>query len=493
MDKSSEYNLYKDIQTRTGGEIYLGVVGPVRTGKSTFIKRFMDLCVLPGIEDENARTRARDELPQSAAGKTIMTTEPKFIPKEAVEVRISGDVAVKVRMIDCVGFMVPGSEGHMEDDVERMVKTPWFDYEVPFTQAAELGTKKVITDHSTIGIVVTCDGSFGDIPRDNYIEPEERTVAELKKLGKPFVILLNSEKPYSDPVTGMAAKMEEKYGVSVLPVNCEQLRREDVTRILEQILYEFPLAKVECYVPKWVEMLPMEHRIKQDVIARLRELAQKLNTIRDVTPENLETESEFIDRVKLDQIQMDSGTVKVNMEVDDRYYYELLSELTGSEILGEYELMSMIREMSRMKKEYEKVAAAITSVRQKGYGVVMPDQEEITLEEPELIHQGNKFGVKIRSIAPSIHLIRANIETEIAPIVGSEAQAKDLIAYLKDSGGENESIWSTNIFGKSVEELVEDGIRGKIYQIGDESQVKLQETMQKIVNDSNGGLVCIII
>lgn len=493
MDKSSEYNLYKDIQTRTGGEIYLGVVGPVRTGKSTFIKRFMDLCVLPGIEDENARTRARDELPQSAAGKTIMTTEPKFIPKEAVEVRISGDVAVKVRMIDCVGFMVPGSEGHMEDDAERMVKTPWFDYEVPFTQAAELGTKKVITDHSTIGIVVTCDGSFGDIPRDNYIEPEERTVAELKKLGKPFVILLNSEKPYSDVVSGMAAKMEEKYGVSVLPVNCEQLRKEDVTRILEQILYEFPLARVECYVPKWVEMLPMEHRIKQDVIARLKELAQKLNTIRDVTPENLRIESEFIDRVKLDQIHMDSGTARINMEIDDRYYYELLSELTGSEILGEYELMSLIRELSKMKKEYEKVAAAIASVRQKGYGVVMPDQEEITLEEPELIHQGNKYGVKIRSIAPSIHLIRANIETEIAPIVGSEDQAKDLITYLKDSSGENESIWSTNIFGKSVEELVEDGIRGKIYQIGDESQVKLQETMQKIVNDSNGGLVCIII
>ena len=493
MDKSSEYNLYRDIQTRTGGEIYLGVVGPVRTGKSTFIKRFMDLCVLPGIEDENARVRARDELPQSAAGKTIMTTEPKFIPKEAVEVRISDDVAVKVRMIDCVGFMVPGSEGHMEDDAERMVKTPWFDYEVPFTQAAELGTKKVITDHSTIGIVVTCDGSFGDIPRDNYIEPEERTIGELKKLGKPFVVLLNSEKPYSEAVTGMAEKMEEKYGVSVLPVNCEQLRKEDITRILEQILYEFPLAKLEFYVPKWVEMLPMDHRIKEEIITHIRELSKDLNTIRDIRPENIRVESEFIDRMKLDQIQTDSGTAKIDVEIDDRYYYELLSELTGSEILGEYELMTLIRELSKMKKEYEKVETAITSVRQKGYGVVMPDQSEITLEEPELIHQGNKFGVKIRSVAPSIHLIRANIETEIAPIVGSEAQAKDLISYLKDSGGENESIWSTNIFGKSVEELVEDGIRGKIYQIGDESLVKLQETMQKIVNDSNGGLVCIII
>ena len=493
MDKSSEYNLYRDIQTRTGGEIYLGVVGPVRTGKSTFIKRFMELMVLPEMEDEHSRTQARDELPQSAAGKTIMTTEPKFIPKEAVEVRISDDVAVKVRMIDCVGFMVPGSEGHMEDDAERMVKTPWFDYEVPFTQAAELGTKKVITDHSTIGIVVTCDGSFGDIPRDNYIEPEERTIGELKKLGKPFVVLLNSEKPYSEAVTGMAEKMEEKYGVSVLPVNCEQLRKEDITRILEQILYEFPLAKLEFYVPKWVEMLPMDHRIKEEIITHIRELSKDLNTIRDIRPENIRVESEFIDRMKLDQIQTDSGTAKIDVEIDDRYYYELLSELTGSEILGEYELMTLIRELSKMKKEYEKVETAITSVRQKGYGVVMPDQSEITLEEPELIHQGNKFGVKIRSVAPSIHLIRANIETEIAPLVGSEAQAKDLISYLKDSGGENESIWSTNIFGKSVEELVEDGIRGKIYQIGDESQVKLQETMQKIVNDSNGGLVCIII
>lgn len=492
MDKSSEYNLYKDIQTRTGGEIYLGVVGPVRTGKSTFIKRFMDLCVLPGIEDEHARAQARDELPQSAAGRTIMTTEPKFIPKEAVEVKISDDVSVKVRMIDCVGFMVQGSEGHKENDTERMVKTPWFDYEIPFTQAAELGTKKVITDHSTIGIVVTCDGSFGEIPRDNYIEPEERTVEELKKLGKPFVILLNSEKPYSDAVTSLAARMEEKYGVSVLPVNCEQLRKEDVTRILEQILHEFPLVKLEFYVPKWVEMLPLDHKIKADIIAQIRTVSENLHTIRDLKAENIRAESEFIDRMKLDQIHPDRGTARIEIGIDDRYYYELLSELTGSEVLGEYELISLIRELSGMKKEYSRVEAAIASVRQKGYGVVLPEQSEITLAEPELIRQGNKFGVKIRSVAPSIHLIRANIETEIAPIVGSEDQAKDLISYLKN-GGENQNIWNTNIFGKSVEELVEDGIRGKIYQIGDESQVKLQETMQKIVNDSNGGLVCIII
>ena len=318
MDKSSEYNLYRDIQSRTGGEIYLGVVGPVRTGKSTFIKRFMDLCVLPGIEDEHARTRARDELPQSAAGKTIMTTEPKFIPKEAAAVRISDDVEVRVRMIDCVGFMVTGSEGHIEDGAERMVKTPWFDYEIPFSQAAELGTQKVITDNATIGIVVTCDGSFGEIPRENYIEPEERTVAELKKLGKPFIILLNSEKPYSEAVRIQAEQMEEKYGVSVLPVNCEQLKKEDITRILEQILYEFPLAKLEFYVPKWVEMLPVEHKIKQDIIGSIRQISERISTIRELRAENLQTESPYIERVKLDAIHMDSGCGQVTCEIGEK-------------------------------------------------------------------------------------------------------------------------------------------------------------------------------
>lgn len=493
MDKSSEYNLYRDIKTRTGGEIYLGVVGPVRTGKSTFIKRFMDLCVLPGIQDEHARTRARDELPQSAAGKTIMTTEPKFIPKEAAAVRISDDVEIRVRMIDCVGFMVAGSEGQIEDGTERMVRTPWFDYEVPFSQAAELGTQKVITDHATVGIVVTCDGSFGDIPRENYIEPEERTVAELKKLGKPFLILLNSERPYSEAVQSQAAQMEGKYGVAVLPVNCEQLKKEDVAKILEQLLYEFPLAKLEFYVPKWVEMLPADHRIKQDILAGIRETAERISTIRELKPENLHMDSPYVERAKLDAVWMDSGCGKATLDIDDKYYYELLSELTGSEIRGEYELIDLIRELSRMKREYARVEAAVASVRQKGYGVVLPEQSEITLEEPEIIHQGNKYGVKIRSVAPSIHMIRANIETEIAPIVGSEEQAGDLIRFLKDSGGTEEGIWNTNIFGKSVEELVEDGIRSKIFQIGEESQVKLQETMQKIVNESSGGLVCIII
>ena len=493
MDKNSEYNLYQDIQTRTGGEIYLGVVGPVRTGKSTFIKHFMDLCVLPGIADEHERTRTRDELPQSAAGKTIMTTEPKFIPKEAASVRISEDVEMKLRMIDCVGFLVPGSEGHIEDGAERMVKTPWMDEEIPFSEAAEIGTRKVIAEHATVGIVVTCDGSFGDIPRANYIEAEERTVAELKNLGKPFLILLNSEKPYSEPVTTEAAALQEKYGVAVLPVNCAQLKKEDVTKILTQLLYAFPLVRVEFFAPRWTEMLPPEHKIRQDMIAHIREMAERLQTIRDMKQENLELDSAYIQRAVLKVVRLDRGSARVQLDVDEKYYYELLGELTGSEIPDEYELIALLKELSRMKREYEKAETALQAVRQKGYGVMLPEKAEITLEEPELIHQGSKYGVKIRSVAPSIHLIRANIETEIAPIVGNETQAQDLITYLKDSAGGGEGIWNTNIFGKSVEELVEDGIRSKIYQIGDESQVKLQDTMQKIVNESTGGLVCIII
>jgi stage IV sporulation protein A len=487
------FHVYKDIQARTKGEIYIGVVGPVRTGKSTFIKRFMDLCVLPEMEDEHEKSRTRDELPQSAAGRTIMTTEPKFIPKEAATIQLAEDITARVRLIDCVGYMVPGSEGHMEGEGERMVKTPWFEEEIPFTQAAELGTKKVIAEHSTIGIVVTCDGSFSDIPRENYIDAEERTVEELKSIGKPFVVLLNTEKPYGDGAVQLAERLQEKYGVTVLPINCAQLRRDDVTRILEQVLYEFPLTSLEFYMPKWVEMLPAEHKIKEDIIRQVREAGKSLFTIRDVQGSAITAEGPYVERMKTDQIHMDSGRVCVYIDVAERYYYEMLGELSGSNISGEYELVTLIRELSRMKQEYVRVQSAMESVRTKGYGVVSPDRSEIRLEEPQLMKQGNKYGVKIRSLSPSIHMIRANIETEIAPIVGSEEQAKDLITYIKEAEKSEEGIWGTNIFGKSLEEMVDDGIRSKIYQIGEESQVKLQDTMQKIVNESNGGLVCIII
>ncbi len=491
--QSSTYDLYKDIQIRTGGEIYLGVVGPVRTGKSTFIKRFMNLLVLPFMEDEHEKERAQDEMPQSAGGKTITTTEPKFIPKEAAHIRLGSDIDVDVRLIDCVGYMVDGASGHLEEQEERMVKTPWSVEEIPFTKAAEIGTRKVIRDHSTIGIVVTCDGSFGELPRESFLEAEERTIRELKELGKPFLVLLNSAKPYADETRALADEISDKYQVTVMPVNCEQLKREDINHIMENVLYEFPLTMIEFYMPKWVEMLPCEHKVKQDLILQIKQLMNQLNHIRDISGGGLQLESEYIRKCKLDGISMSDGCVRVVLDVDDRYYYEMLSDLVGENIESEYQLLSTLRDMARMKKEYTKVLHAMEAVRYKGYGVVMPDREEIVLAKPELIKQGNKFGVKIKAESPSIHLIKATIETEISPIVGTEEQAQDLIRYISDTGTNEEGIWETNIFGKTVEQLVNDGITGKISMINEESQIKLQETMQKIVNDLNGGMVCIII
>lgn len=487
------FHLYKDIEARTNGEIYLGIVGPVRTGKSTFIKRFMDLLVLPNMTDANSRARTRDELPQSASGKTIMTTETKFVPKEAAEIQLSQDVKAKVRLIDCVGYMAEGATGYMENDAERQVKTPWFDHEIPFTQAATIGTKKVIHEHATIGIVVTADGSFGELKRDSYVAPEEKTIRELQSIGKPFIVLVNTQKPYSEETKKLATSIEEKYGVSALPVNCEQLREDDIHHIIRQILFEFPIAEVEFYIPKWVEMLPMDHKIKADLLVHVKEIMAGLQTIRNAADGLPKIDSPYIEEVKIDEIQMDTGKVKIRMELAETFYYELLSELTGTKIGGEYELIGTMKKLAQMKEEYEQVKDAMDAVRLKGYGVVTPKREEIHLEEPVIIKQGSKFGVKIHSEAPSIHMIRANIETEIAPIVGSEKQAEDLVRYINETSASAEGIWNTNIFGKSIEELVTDGIRGKITKITDESQVKLQDSMQKIVNDSNGGMVCIII
>ncbi|MDE6214356.1 MAG: stage IV sporulation protein A [Lachnospiraceae bacterium] len=491
--QNNTYDLYKDIQHRTGGEIYLGVVGPVRTGKSTFIKRFMNLLVLPYMEDEHEKERAQDEMPQSAGGKTITTTEPKFIPKEAAHVKLGADIDVKVRLIDCVGYMVEGATGHMEKEEERMVKTPWSVEEIPFTKAAEIGTRKVIRDHSTIGIVVTCDGSFGELPRESFLEAEERTIKELQALGKPYVVLLNSGKPYAEETRALADEISEKYQVTVMPINCEQLKKEDINHIMENILYEFPLTMIEFYMPKWVEMLPCDHKMKKDIISQLKLLMGNLNHIRDITTDRFLVESEYVKKCKLDGVDMSDGSVRIILDVDDAYYYEMLSELVGESIGSEYQLLATLREMAKMKREYVKVLHALEAVRYKGYGVVMPDRQEIVLETPELIKQGNKFGVKIKAESPSIHMIKASIETEISPIVGTEEQARDLIQYISDTGTSEEGIWETNIFGKTVEQLVNDGITGKISMINEESQVKLQETMQKIVNDSNGGMVCIII
>ena len=493
INNMKDFDLYNDISKRTGGEIYIGVVGPVRTGKSTFIKRFMDILVLPRIEDEHEKMRTRDELPQSSGGKTITTTEPKFIPKDAAQIEICEGVNVKVRLIDCVGYMVEGAAGHMEEDTERMVKTPWFQEEIPFTQAAEIGTRKVIQDHSTIGIVITTDGSFGELPRNVYQDAEEQTIMELKHIGKPFVVLLNTTKPFSEEVKNEVREMENRYEAKVLPVNIDQLKREDITEILEQVMYEFPISVLEFYAPKWMDIMSVNNPMKQNIMEKLREIMIKVRTVRDLLEQEIALESEYVKRCKLDHVNIADGTAAYQIEADNRYYYDLLSSITGEQITGEYQLMQLLQTLAEMKKEYNKVLNALDSVRQKGYGVVTPDRKEITLEDPTLIRHGGKFGVKIKAQSPSIHMIKANIETEIAPIVGTQQQAQDLIRYISDAETTKDGIWETNIFGKTVEQLVNDGITSKISMIGEESQVKLQDTMQKIVNDSSGGMVCIII
>ena len=470
------FNVYNDINARTNGEIYIGVVGPVRTGKSTFIKRFMEMMVIPNIKDENDREIALDEMPQSASGKTIMTTEPKFIPKEGVEIRVDDEIDMRVRLIDCVGYVVDGAEGQMEDGKERMVKTPWFDYDIPFAKAAEIGTRKVINSHSTIGIVVTCDGSFGDLARENYLAAEEKTIAELKAIGKPFVILLNSNRPGAKETKELAATMVDKYGVAVLPVNCDQLSRNDINAIFTSMLYSFPITCINFVIPKWLEVSENDNKIKKSVIENAMDIMNSNQHIYDMVhfafPEN-----EYVEKYTYNNVNLADGSLSVQVTIYGRYYYEMLSDMLGTEIHNEYDFITEIKDMAEKKKFCNGVINALDSVKNGGYGLVMPEKKDITLETPELIKAGNKYGVKIKAEAPSVHMIKANITTEIAPIVGTKEQAEDLV----------------NIFGKSIEQLVEDGLNTKTNKMNVESKQKLQDTMEKIVNDGNGGLVCIII
>lgn len=485
-------DIYKDIEARTNGEIYMGVVGPVRTGKSTFIKRFMELMVIPAIDDENNRMRAHDELPQSATGKTVMTTEPKFIPKEAVGITVGDGIKLKCRLIDCVGYMVEGAEGHEEDGHERLVKTPWYDYDIPFTKAAEIGTKKVIFDHSTVGIVVSCDGSITDIPRESYIDAEKRTVTELKEIGKPFIMLLNSLRPAAPETHELAEALSGEYGVDVLPVNCDQLKPKDINKIFECILMDFPVTAINFNIPKWVEAVDCDNPIKEYMIKQAKADFKNIYHMRDIY--NLSSdEDEYIEKVELGNINMADGTININVVLYDKYYYDMLSATLGSPIRSEYDFIREITQLAKTKKQCEKVSEAYLQSCNTGYGTVSPDEADIKLDAPELIRSGNKYGVKIKAQAPSIHLIKANITTEIAPIVGSEEQAKDLISFINSDEKSDENIWGVNIFGKSVRQLVEDGLKSKINKINQESQQKLQDTMEKIVNDSNGGMVCIII
>ena len=487
------FQVYKDIEARTGGEIYIGVAGPVRTGKSTFIKRFMELMVLPKLPEGHLKAIARDELPQSAAGKTIMTTEPKFIPKEAAEIALEDGITARVRLVDCVGFMVEGAAGHEENGEERLVKTPWYDHEIPFTQAAEIGTRKVIRDHSTIGIVVTTDGSFGELKRNDYLEAENETVRELKEIGKPFVMLLNSARPYAEETRELAEKLEKDHGVTVLPMNCEQLKQEDVETILATVLKEFPVTELRFHIPRWMEILPEDHPLKAAAIESAREILKKADQMKDVGGENLAPAGAGIREMTVSRMEMADGTVEIQVKTEESCYFKVISEFSGVPVRDEYELFHTMARLSSMESEYEKVKNALSQVRARGYGIVMPHRSEIVLEEPELIRHGNKYGIKIHAQAPSINLIKAHIETEIAPIVGSEEQARDLIAYIKKSAQKEDGVWETSIFGKSVEQIVEDGMEAKISQMTEDCQAKLQDTLQKIINDSNGGMICIII
>lgn len=487
--------LYQDIAKRTDGDIYVGVVGPVRTGKSTFIKKFMDLLVIPNIDNEYKKERAKDELPQSAGGKTIMTTEPKFIPNEAIEITLDNNLKFKTRLVDCVGYLVDNAIGYLEDDMPRMVKTPWSDEEIPFEKAAEIGTKKVIEEHSTIGILVTTDGSVTDIPREDYIKAEERVVNELKSLNKPFIIILNSDDPNSSYARELADNLSEKYNTTVLPLNCKYLSIEDINNIFSKVLYEFPASQIRIKLPKWIDGLNFEHPLKVELYKEIKEAFSEIKVLKDISAcVSSIKQTEIISKTSIEDIQLGSGNVNVEITLRENLFYQVLSEITGVAVDNEGDLFSIISELSTTKKKYDKISYALQEVDAKGYGIVTPSIDDLVLEEPEMIKQGSRFGVKLKATAPSIHLIKTNVETEVSPIVGSEKQSEELVNYLLSEFDNNpKEIWNSNIFGKSLHELVNEGLQTKLAKMPEDAQIKLQETLERIVNEGSGGLICIIL
>lgn len=490
-----ERNIYQDISRRTGGQIYLGVVGGVRTGKSTFIKRFMDTLVIPNIPDEELRRRAIDELPQSSAGRTIMTTEPKFIPEDSVEIRLENNISFRVRMIDCVGYIVPSALGYIENEQPRMVKTPWYDEEIPFNMAAEIGTQKVITDHSSVGIVITTDGSITDIPREEYEEAEERVVRELKELNKPFIILLNCIDPGDRNSVQLADRLSAKYGIPVAPVNCLELDENEIKSILAQILFEFPVKEIGIDIPKWVTSLEKSHWLKSEVFNSIQNSAAGITKIRQIrdTCDSLE-KCEYITNASIDNIDLGMGRARVRINLDKTLFCKVIGEKTGIDIADEADMLKIIVELTSMKGEFEKIKAAYDDVMETGYGIVMPSMEELTLEEPQIIKQGTKYGIKLRASAPSIHMLRTNITTEVTPIVGSEQQSEDLVMFMLNEFEENPvKIWESNIFGKSLHELVNEGLHNKLHRMPADARAKINETIERIINDGCNGLICVIL
>ena len=490
-----ERNIYKDISQRTNGDIYLGIVGPVRTGKSTFIKRFMDTLVIPNIENQSQRERANDELPQSSAGRTIMTTEPKFIPEEAVEVNIGGNASFRVRMIDCVGYIVPSALGYIENEVPRMVKTPWFDEAIPFNMAAEIGTKKVITDHSTIGLVVTTDGSISDIDRSEYEEAEERVIKELQEIKKPFIILLNTVYPNTQQTIELARQMTEKYGVPVEPVSCMDMDENEIKRILARVLFEFPVKEIKVDMPRWVSSLEKNHWLRSTLFSVIQESAGKAEKIREVSDiaDSINT-CEYVTLAETSSVDLGTGHARIKINLDNSLFYKVLGEKTGFEVSDEGGLLDAMLELSQMKRKFEKVQQAYNDVNETGYGIVMPSMEELTLEEPEIIKQGGRYGIRLRANAPSVHMMKTTIKTEITPIVGSEQQSEELVTYLLKEFEEDPSkIWESNLFGKSLHELVNEGLHNKLCRMPADARKKVKETIERIINDGCNGLICIIL
>ncbi len=490
-----ERNIYKDISQRTNGDIYVGVVGPVRTGKSTFIKKFMDTLVIPNIVEDGQKERAIDELPQSAAGKTIMTTEPKFIPEDAVQVNIDNAASFNARMIDCVGYIVPSALGYIENDNPRMVMTPWFEEEIPFNMAAEIGTKKVITDHSTIGIVITTDGSISDIERAEYAEAEERVINELKEINKPFIVLLNSTRPYADDTKNLSNELSKKYGVPVIPVDCNNMDENEIKRILAEILFEFPVKEIKIDMPSWINSLEKDHWLRSSVYTCIHNAAKNIEKISQVQSlmENLKN-CEYIKFSDILNIDLGKGSARVKISLLPDLFFKIMGEKTGIEIKDESDLMDSMMDLAKLKEKYSKIAAAYEDVNESGYGIVMPTMEELSLAEPEIIKQNGKYGIRLKASAPSVHMLKTNITTEVTPIVGSEQQSEELVMYLLREFEENPSkIWESNIFGKSLHELVNEGLHNKLYRMPGDARNKIKETIERIINEGCNGLICILI
>lgn len=489
------FDIYKDIAERTQGDIYVGVVGPVRTGKSTFIKKFMDMMVIPNIENSYKKQRTKDELPQSSSGKSIHTTEPKFVPNEAVEISIDDIIKFKVRMVDCVGYIVKGSTGYIEENQPKMVSTPWFEYPISFEDAAEIGTKKVITDHSTIGILITSDGSITGINRADYIEAEERVVSELRAINKPFIIVLNSALPKDKETVEMKRSMEEKYGVPVQVLDVLNMREEDVHNILGTVLMEFPTKEVNIDIPEWIENLDSSHWLKANYVSTIKDIAKNIDKVSDVKKVvEMLNSYEFLYENKIDEMNLGEGVARLVLNPEPSMFYKIISEVCNLEIKGESELLKIIKSLNSAKVEYDKIEEALKDVRENGYGLVAPQLSEMKLEEPEIVREGSKYGVKLKASAPSLHIIRADIQTEISPIMGTEKETKELAkSLLEQFENDPSKIWQSNMFGKSLEVLVKEGLQNKLYKMPDDIQEKIQKTLQKIVNEGNGGLICIIL